>query len=106
MYSAPDLGVKDGRPRAVATEFHTASSNGKATAKLDDPIAAGNAHDGWAVSAVNNECVTAWSDHLHALGRTARAAAGAVTAAMDEYTGTDRSIAAGLRSGAGALEDA
>ncbi|MBC2878894.1 MULTISPECIES: hypothetical protein [Streptomyces] len=102
----PDLGVKDARPRSVAAEFHTASSEGKGTAKLDDPVAAAKAHGGWTASAASDDCVAEWSKHLHELGKSARAAAGSITKAMDEYAGTDRSIEAGLRQGAAALEGA
>lgn len=102
----PDLGVQDGRPRSVAAEFHTASSEGQGTAKLDDPVKAAKAHSGWSVSGVSDACVTAWSKRLHELGASARTAASSITKAMDEYSGTDHSIEAELRKGAQALEGA
>lgn len=106
MYPYPDIGVQAARPKTAAADFHTASSNGQDKTKLDDPITAGNAHSNWAVAAVNNDCVGAWRNRLHDLGHSARAAAKAVPAAMDLYTGTDKSLAGRLNQDAASLEGA
>ncbi|WP_171161716.1 hypothetical protein [Streptomyces sp. I05A-00742] len=104
--SSPDLGVQAHGPTSVAAEFQAASSDGRELAKLDDPGRASAAHDAWAVSAASTECIASWRNRLHELGRSARTAASAVTKSMDAYTGTDRSIAEGLRKAGGSLEGA
>ena len=106
MYSLGGYGVKPPTPKSVAARFLEQSANGQNSTKLDDPVTAGESHTGWAVSAPNSACVTAWRHRLHELGASARTAAGAITESMNDYVGTDTSIAEALRKGADALEGA
>ncbi|GAA1101925.1 hypothetical protein GCM10009577_25220 [Streptomyces javensis] len=102
----PDLFIDPPSPKKTAGAFHTASATGENKIKLDDPEAAGKAHSGWAVAKPNQECVTAWRNRLHELGKSAREAAAAITDAMDDYMDTDLSIEAELRKDARWLEGA
>jgi hypothetical protein len=102
----PDLFIDPPSPKKTAGAFHTTSATGQNKTKLDDPEAAGKSHSGWAVAGPNQDCVTAWRNRLHELGKSAREAASAITDAMDDYMDTDLSIEAELRKDARWLEGA
>lgn len=74
--------------------------------KMDDPIAASKAHEGWDASAANNACVTAWRVRLQKLGKAALDASEELTKSMDDYISTDGSVRDDMSKGASWLRGA
>ncbi|WP_410636259.1 hypothetical protein [Amycolatopsis sp. cmx-4-83] len=91
---------------AAAIRFQRDHPAGSTKAKLEDALAAGAAHPGWAVSPMNATCVYSWEVRLRQLGRVAEEAADGVTKSMDIYLTADTTAADELRRSAKWLEDA
>ncbi|MFD1832972.1 hypothetical protein ACFSJS_25485 [Streptomyces desertarenae] len=101
-----DFGLQAGPVRSKASGIRTVNTESRSKSKLSDARAAGRSHSGWLVGAASNDCVDAWQRRLRGLGDLVEDAADALTRAMDQQIGEDRSIAAELRASARWLEGA